>query len=586
MRLLLVLAVGFGAFSTSYIFAEHGINTPAQDRHSEVVASKNCSAAVAELKKAGYVIPSCPKALSKEDSSSILTADFPASAIFVKPHQPGQFLDVLDMIRAVRAAKLPVVINVMSFSGNLKELISREIPDIRLTEAGRVVQSGVGKAPTTVNLVSDPGTQSTFLHDFGKQLVTPSSGDWQFFTTLHDGNRAKSDCTPFGDFLKAQCGISLVIPPPNSKLLKPTSQGYGGNYLPISPKHVLTGGTKVGTKYETDTNQEAHLKNLNRLAIGHTTIDTSFLKVGHVDEVFAAVPVNRPPPCNIGYVMADAEMGWHKIRGTPLPKDRTSFHFPSLRLISEAHADIRIIGKRTSSPINCKHLKLDILQHASLLEAKLISEEQFNQLVFYDAGFIKAIEMITEGSGMFDEDKKTYPMYQKLLANKPPKYKEFFQQIVDEHCVGFSGIDRHTIERPGEPPTYLAPLKILNTKTIPSIMESNLKILMRTVVEKTGCSDPTIIRLPVIFESIDGKAESILPNSVNLVSLGVSEKGGHLLIPKSTSVIVDKMISDVFTTHGIESHFASSTSCHLLQGDHSCSTNVFRLCLPQQAIDL
>lgn len=539
-----------------------------------------CRSAIDKLKAAGYVIPACPRSgAGMTDASNVLTAQFPASAIFIKPYQPGQYLDALDMIRAAKTAKLPIVINVMgSFQTKFKEAIAREMPEILLSEEGKVVQLGSGLPRTAVNLVSDPGTSSTFLHDFGKQLVDVSGG-WKFFSTQHSGNaKSESGTTPFGEFLKQTCGVSVIAPPPGSKDATSSKAGYGGNFLPLAPNHVLTGGRKVGEKYTAvDVNHKAHLDKLSEFGIGHSIVDTSFLKVGHVDEIIAPIPVKRSPPCDVGYVVANTELGWEQVVGEGRATEEKTGSLPSFDLIPLAYAGRSVIGKRPHSPVNCKHLTLHTLEKASLFEAGFISEESLHQAIFFDTAFIREIATL-ESEGRYQEDKINFPIYRSLMSSKPPKYRELFQQIADRYCVGFSGIDKKTFEHYGAADERLRKLQVLNTKTIPALMGENIKRLKETIAQKNGCQDPTIIRVPVLFENFEGKAVSVLPNSVNLVSVGINNDKGQLLVPKTTSSNMDTKIRAALEKHGVQPHFSSSTSCHLLDGDHSCSTSVFRLC--------
>src|SRR5690606_9969445 len=104
-RLLGLILVAFPAV----LQAEHEAPIRATQRATAGPRPLKCATDVAQLKEAGFVIPVCPET----EGAAFLTADFPASAIFVKAHNPGQYLDVLDMIRALSTAKMPLAINVM-----------------------------------------------------------------------------------------------------------------------------------------------------------------------------------------------------------------------------------------------------------------------------------------------------------------------------------------------------------------------------------------------------------------------------------------------------------------------------------------
>jgi len=578
----MVLCSGLSLFAANNHKASYSVRGGAAPKPLQ------CGSSIEKIKAAGFVIPNCPDG-SSSNSPSLLTAQYPASAIFVRVHSPGQALGVRSMIQALKEAKAPVVVNVMgAYEASLAEDLKKE--GLLLSNNGKAVQDGRRFSGTMVNLVNGPALDSTFLHDFGKQLVG-TAGRWQFFSTRHEGNpEDDAGMTPFGRFLKEKCGISVLSPPPKKEAKSP-DQGYGGNFLPIGPKHVITGGKRLGESYQIDPNHASHLQKLSDLGISHTIIDTSFLRAGHVDEIFALVKINRSPPCSLGIVLADSKLGWEHVTGKkakgadkkPSQKEKRGSFF-ELGIATAHAAQLVMHGARPESPVQCKFLNLGFLDALRRYEAGLLSKERLYERFFYDRGFVVSINMVGAKEQMlqYEGDEKTFPIYRNLLNADPPKYLEFFQRIADQYCIGFSGLDKTEFKRNGKFDPRLEKLKKLNTETIPRIMAKNEARILKAM-KSTGCKDPTVIRIPVLFEETRRGIESLLPNSVNLVPISVHSKtGAQLLVPGSTSVEIDKRITKILEEHGIQPHFSSSESCHILGGNHGCSTGVFRVCKPSK----
>lgn len=582
----------FFALSISFVFAGH---QPANSRADASGKKLLCEAALEDLKAKGYIIPPCP-----ESGTALLTPEFPATAVFIKLYGPGPSNSIKELVEAVQEANSQTVIQVMvaanswNIGSKLEEKIRKELPKARIQTEDKPGTFSPEQTGPIVQILTDRGTGSSFFHDFGKQLID-AKGKSAFFSTPHPGNSSRDTLPPFEAFLKEHCGMEIVLTPTVNAPKKPSStkgtQSFGGNYLPLSAKRILTGGKQGNAKIEIAPEHEVYLKKLEKEGIQHTLLDTGFLNVGHVDEILAPVPVKRPPPCDKGVILADSKMAWEywNPKTSDSQKEKKEGSWFDLLSPRPAYAGITILGPRPESPVSCEHLTLSTLDTLQRHKMGLLTDGELDKALFdTNFNFAKNIEMLG-GDGLFEEDKKTYPVYHTFLRDPKnpkaiPKYLELFQLLAEKYCVGFSGLAKtHLADPASQGVTFkqkIDKLKKLNLETIPKIMEENEKKIKEALIKDTGCTDPTIIKVPVLFQEQekDGVV-SVLPNSVNLISLGRTENGAELILPKSTSNALDKQIQEKLKSHGIQSRFSDTVFSQTMGGNLSCNTSILRACL-------
>lgn len=503
----------------------------------DLATTNQCIASNEEFAKSGIDIPNCPTTDNEGDFKG-LNHSFPSAGIFgMYTGNNSSFLQDLiqEYISDNPAGKFNLVLP-RPFIGALKDDQSLT----RLLNNKRVNIIQVESFPSVERWMQDS-------FEFGSLEGKPA-----LYQLEHHSERGRDFEGRLACAIAKSCDVPYLVPP---DMVDPANQevnslNSGGNletmpggtiYRGIIKSEGFTnwhvpGGNSI--PYETNT-QKVQRESLEKSGNRVLDLDTSFLQVGHVDEIINIVQTNKPAPCNFAVMLASPEKAFELMEAAgassspaapqqapaPVPKGGFIKTIESL-LISEAHAGAVSLKSTTAKK-----------------EDRACSEVRYNNL--WDEGAESAVS------------------------------KERVEEIYSMNCI-----DDQSVSTFIESDEYQI-LKTANLEgyepdvpSISQVMRNNKEALLRELSETSGCKSPPIIDVPVFFR--DGV--SYAPDLVNGVVHTNSNNTSSIIMPRSYFRPFDDYMKRELKKIGVGATFVHGVGYHQLQGQVHCGTNTARIC--------
>lgn len=105
---------------------------------------------------------------------------------------------------------------------------------------------------------------------------------------------------------------------------------------------------------------------------------------------------------------------------------------------------------------------------------------------------------------------------------------------------------------------------------VATIIDKNMKKLLPTLAEKTGCKNIKEISLPQMW---DANGDALWPDVANSLILD-----DLAVVPETFNPVFNDYIKNEFSKIGVTAEFLDDRIYHFLKGDIHCGTNVIRAC--------
>jgi hypothetical protein len=382
--------------------------------------------------------------------------------------------------------------------------------------------------------------------------TTPAVGKWMqdsFQFTSIDGKPALYQLEHFRENgknmedrlaceLAKKCDIPYYIPPdmvdPNNQ--ERSSLNSGGNlevlpggtfYTGIikTPGYNLNNPNKKPIPFRTQF-QEIQKKSLEDAGNKILELDTSFLAVGHVDEIFNIVKTNKPAPCNFAVLMASPNKAFELMDQTAEKMNQDQSESSYLKTLNElfiSSAYAGIIIQEPSEKNRCggknSYQGLEVRGQKKLLSQK--EAEEVYELNCMDG---KQIENFVKS---------------------------------DQYQI----LKRENLEQESPP-------------SISRIMQQNKSALVAELKASTSCQDPVVIEIPVFFRN----GLSYTPDLVNGVVESPPNSPSKVYLPKTYFKTFDDYVEQTLAKQGVETNFVHDLGYHMNHGEVHCGSNTARVC--------
>tara|TARA_Y100000782_G_scaffold97334_1_gene110275 strand:- start:471282 stop:472979 length:1698 start_codon:yes stop_codon:yes gene_type:complete len=494
----------------------------------DLATVNQCVASHAEVENSGIDIPNCPQPGTDFRG---LDHTFPSGGIFAMymGNNSAFLQNLIDEYRKDNPAGRFNLVIPRGYIDNLKE-------DEELTKKLNQAQVNIVQVEAMPSV--ERWMQDSF--EFGTLNGKPA-----LYQLEHHTEQGRDLSTRLTCAIAKSCNVPYLIPP---DMVDPNNADYnslnsGGNLETMPggtmyrgtiqtdgfPKYNTNGSLEVPFESQAQKVQRESLEaNGNKLL----DLDTSFLSVGHVDEIINFVQTNQPAPCNFALLLASPRKAFELMESTAnqinLEKENEGdagfIQDIQNLLIPKAHAGaMKLFGGDDDTPsedIDCE-------------------EVSYNELL-YDGAF----EEISEG--------KTNEVYERNC-------------IDDQSVTTFVDSDEYQI------------LKRENLEGPPSIedvMNRNKDALLRELAQTSGCSAPPVVEVPVFFRG----GVAYAPDLVNGVVHTNQNNTSTIIMPRTYFRPFDQYMEDELTKLGVGATFVHGLGYHLLNGQVHCGTNTARIC--------
>ena len=244
-------------------------------------------------------------------------------------------------------------------------------------------------------------------------------------------------------------------------------------------------------------------------------LDVSFLRVGHIDEIFSVVKTNRPRPCDYAVLMADPQKAFDLMELAARDQETWSVHTGSPPPVKQGK-------KKFFSPQYCESNSYEVL---------------------------------------------------KSKGKKSIIDKKDIQNVYDNYCI-----DGETVESFVASDEF-AILKRENLKqkdppNIAEIMHKNRAAVIAELIATTKCKSPQIIELPVFFRN----GLSYTPNLINGVVETPPGSPSRVILPRTYFKPFDDYVKTELKKYELNTAFVHDMNYHLKKGEIHCGTNTARIC--------
>lgn len=317
-----------------------------------------------------------------------------------------------------------------------------------------------------------------------------------------------------------QCGIQTGKPLPfiPSKEEDNIAGTYGGNLESLPADLCMVGTDHFEHQKDWDKYSRAVCGNRKT---GVLKPPTSWLEVGHTDEIFKAITVpNRTPPCNVAYLIASPRKGLEILNAK---REEKAFSMKSRLSFKQAED---YFWATQSLDIICS-------QHLALRSNKVVHPTR------------------TSASNKKDDPRPCQDMTNAefLRANQSlEKYNELVQSEMDQF--------RKDVE---------AELKRVQPSCEPDFIEVPDLFSGDLIKGKNG-------KLKLDRET----GESIFPNPTNAVLLSPT-----LISSEPINPAFKTYLKEEYQRRGIKAEFVDTLFAHQMGGNLHCSTQVMRYCKPR-----
>lgn len=395
--------------------------------------------------------------------------------------------------------------------------------------------------PQLINVLNNPRVNIVPVN------TMPSVDKWMQdsfqFTTINDKPaiyqlaHGREENFDMADRLACQianeCDIPYYIPPDMTRPFNSfNSLDSGGNLEVLPGGTYITGTIQTGgfgfhnptgeVPYRTpfqELQRETLQQNGNRVL----ELDTSFLRVGHVDEIISTVRTNRPAPCNYAVMIASPRKAFELMeQRASIRREEQSYHFNFWDLIiKNAYAGAMSLNEDEEASIN---------NRCSGLTQQNLAYEGHNQVL---------------------SDERVQEIYDLDCIDGRP-----IEEVVDDQDSSFMAIQDY------------------NNTDVQGILDRNRELLTEELRATTGCQEPPFIEIPVYFRG--GSSE--LPDLVNGVVQTNENGGSNVILPRTYFAPFDDYVTNELNEYGVTTTFAHDMSYHIMQGEVHCGTNSARIC--------
>lgn len=480
--------------------------------------TSQCIASMQDYKDSGIEIPTCPK---NSDQIKGLDNTHPTGGIFaLYTGNNDAFIEDLtkSVLNGTDIAKFNLVLprSRIKFLKENKSLL-------KLLNQKRV---------NIINVETMPSVERWMQDSFQFTTIDSKPALLQLDHHSEQGERFENR---FACDLAKSCDIPYYIPP---DMIDPLNQeasslNSGGNLEVLPGGTILTGTaqSKGFNNHARDRDipfrtkfQEKQKKSFEESGNKVLEIDTSFLSVGHVDEIFNFVKTNNPAPCDYAVMVANPKLAFsimeetaHKLK---LSKKNQQSFFSKFLFSNVYAAGLKKLKKHNI----CKDVSYNVLKRT---------------------GF-------------------TGPIPESQI-----------QKIEENFCIDYFGIEDFVSS-----PDYLIykreNLTSADPSNIQSIMDKNKELVLQELKDSTGCKNPVVIDIPVFFD--DGL--SFTPDLVNGVVQTPPNEASNIILPRSYFKPFDDYVKRELRKHGVFVSMTHDMGYHLAQGEVHCGTNSARICKP------
>ena len=346
--------------------------------------------------------------------------------------------------------------------------------------------------------------------------------------------------------LARNCDIPYYIPPGmvNPYNIEENNLNSGGN-LEVLPGGTFLSGVRkysygdeikpLRTRFQ---NTQKYLleKSGNRVL----EIDTSFLRVGHVDEIFNFVKTDRPAPCDFAVMMASPEKAFELLEKAASSNVSIFNRINPLSFfIGPAYAGMRAAPSIPCSQYTERKLELRDINYP-------ISENEIAKMKKY-----KCINGMTAQSFVRS---RTYS----IIKNR------------NMDAWGDSYTDWQ-ISEDGEMKKVLVRRQGAN-----HVLGANRELIAEELKKTTGCKNPPVIEIPVFFRN----RLSFTPNLINGVVQTPPGGASSVILPQSYFAPFDEYVEKELSKYGVSTTYVHDLGYHLKHGEVHCGTNSARICRP------
>ncbi len=488
-----------------------------------LATTNQCVASNEDLQNTGIDIPNCPEA---SDSLKGLDHSYPSGGIFsvYTGNNDGFIEDLLTEYLADNpGGRFNLVLprerqSYLQNNPNLSRLLNNESVNIIQVETMPAV---------------DRWMQDSFE-------FTSLDGKPAIYQLEH----YREERSSFEDRLACQiaksCNLPYFIPPDmvdpyNSDI---NSLNSGGNLETMPGGTLYRGIVKSNgfsnynmpedtrAPYQTDY-QRIQRESLEAAGNKVLDLDTSFLSVGHVDEIINIVKTNRPAPCDYAVILASPEKAFELMEATaartaPTPEElEQELTQPTKKRISSSFS---LIENRPQRDIDCSEVGYYSLAVEGI--SNRLSPERVEEIYNLHCMDEQSIHSFVES----DE----------------------YQILKNENLEGYN---------PGDP-------------SISDVMQENRDALVAELARTTECSNPPIVEAPVFFRG----GVSYAPDLVNGVVHPNAQNTSSIIMPRTYFQPFDQYMEKELSSLGVGSSFVHSVGYHILDGQVHCGTNSARIC--------
>lgn len=489
----------------------------------EFSTTNQCIASKAQIQASGQKIQKCPDSI---DDIRGLDNTYPNGGMFAlyTGNNDSFIHDLANNYLKDGVGKFNLVLP----KGNISALITNK----------KLVKILNNKRVNIVEVDTMPSVDRWMQDSF---QFTSINGKPAIYQLEHFSEKGNDFANRLACELARKCNVPYYVPP---DMINPNMQDYnslnsGGNL------EVLPGGTFYRGIIKTEgygrhvdyTNatfpwqtkaQKIQKKALEKAGNKVLDLDTSFLSVGHVDEIINIVKTNQPAPCNFAVMLASPDKAFELMEQSALSIDSsTSLNYKTKFIdmfFPVAYAGIALIPKSKPVPKAC-------------------------QINSYR-------NLFTEGNNSVLSDERINQVYSMNCID---------DQSIDEFLKSreYQILKRENIDK--------------NSPTaINKIIKENERLIIQELKVSSGCQNPKIIHIPVFFR--DGL--SYTPDLVNGVVQTPANSPSKVILPRSYFKPFDTYVKVELNKLGVKTTFAHDMGYHLSQGEVHCGSNSARICEP------
>jgi len=526
------LTNGFGTVNECTNETPHAVSNcptdiaPDLSQILDLATTNQCVSSYDEFRKAGIKVPKCPK---DQDSIKGLDNTHPSGGIFALYNGINDSF-IANLAQGYLAGNNVSKFNLVIPKSKIKYLKSN--PElVKLLNNSRVNIVQLDTMPSVDRWMQD-SFQFTTIN--GKPALYQLEHGYEQDMDLSERLACK---------IAKNCDIPYYIPPdmvdPNNA--DKNSLNSGGNL------EVLPGGTFYRGIIKTEgysspnlpdgktipfmTNAQKSQKAALEKDGNHVLdLDTTFLHVGHVDEIINIVKTNKKAPCDFAVMIAS-------------PKKAFEIMERNAKSIENEKRQGRIINNIIDMFITRVNAGAVSLKDATEEKKDACREVSYDNL---DA---------------------TYS--EKIITPKDIK------DIYSRNCINYSSVGKFVTS------DEYAILKRQNLdsserKSIADIMEDNKASIISELKKTTKCSNPPIVEIPVFFRN----GLSYTPDLVNGVVQTPPNGASQVVLPRSYFKPFDSYVENELGKLGVKTTFAHDMGYHLQQGEVHCGSNSARICKP------